>query len=367
MKISRKWINRDFVDLTHISDQQFIEAMEHLGHRVLSCHQIDEHGTILDNPPIASYDTIIDLEISANRPDCHSMIGIAREAAAAFNIPMKLSVPVVRGSDSESIYEHLDVDIAAEWLCNRYSVRMARNIKVAPSPKWLSDRLSACGIQPVNNIVDIIHYVHLEYGLPVLAYDYRGIASGTLMVREAEEGESIPSSNGCPHPLESGMAVVADAIQPIRIIGNTVFNDVAISDDTTDIVFEAAHYNYEFFHNAVLTDAAYQQDALMTVPTLERVCELVELLQCGEVLDGIIDILNYVPDPLQINYDMHAISAFLPFKPSSEQVIAYLKRLEIFIDGDTITIPSFRQDLKSLKDIALEISRLYSLSNICKK
>ena len=140
------------------------------------------------NAVIGNDDTIVDFEITNNRPDCYSIIGLARESAAAFGLPMKHHEPVVKGSDAGSMYEHLDVEVPAEDLCNRYSARMVANVKIGPSPKWMRQRLRANGVRPINNIVDITNYVMLEYGQPMHAFDYRYVSSGKIIVREAEEG-----------------------------------------------------------------------------------------------------------------------------------------------------------------------------------
>ena len=364
MKFSRKWVNEEFVDLSEISDQEFIETMEMFGHKANSQNRLDD-----PNSP-KTHDTVIDFEISPNRPDCHSLIGLSREAAAAFNIPMKCHDPIVEGNSDELIYELLDVEVPAEWLCNRYSMRMVRRVKVTSSPKWLRDRLIASSIEPVNNIIDIINYVRIAYGQPIYAYDYQCISSGQIVVREAEEGEIFTAPDGKQYRLQAGMLVVADDMNLISIAGITGSAGSEITADTSTIVIESANYNSTSIGNTsqklaiqTATSIQFEQapDPLLTIPALERACELIEQLQCGEVLDGIIDVLNYVPAPITIEMDVTKINELLQTDLSAEDIAAYLKRLDIYLDGNTVLIPSWRPDLSSIADIATEIGRIHGL------
>ena len=171
------------------------------------------------NELIGNDDTVVEFEITNNRPDCYSIIGLARESAAAFGLPMKHHEPVVHGSEAGSIFEKLDVEVPAEKLCNRYCARMVANVKVGPSPKWLRQRLRANGVRPINNIVDITNYVMLEYGQPMHAFDYRYVASGKIVVREAEEGETLTTLDGNVRNLKKGMLVIADGDKAIGLAG----------------------------------------------------------------------------------------------------------------------------------------------------
>ena len=169
------------------------------------------------NTVIGNNDTVVEFEITNNRPDCYSIIGLARESAAAFGKEMRHHEPVVHGSDAGSIFEHLDVEVPAENLCNRYSARMVANVKIGPSPKWLRHRLRANGVRPINNIVDITNYVMLEYGQPMHAFDYRYITSGKIVVREAVEGETLTTLDGTVRNLKPGMLVIADDTRAIGL------------------------------------------------------------------------------------------------------------------------------------------------------
>ena len=325
------------------------------------------------NLVIGNDDTIVDFEITNNRPDCYSIIGLAREAAAAFDKPMRHHEPVVKGSDVGSMYEMLDVEVPAENLCNRYSSRMVKNVKIAPSPKWLRQRLRANGVRPINNIVDITNYVMLEYGQPMHAFDYRYVASGKIIVREAEEGETLTTLDGNVRELKPGMLVIADESKPIGLAGIMGGENSEILDDTTTVVFESANFNGTSIRQTALalgmrteSSGKFEKnlDPMMTVPAVQRACELVELLECGDVMDGIIDIINYVPAPRTLELEPEKINRLLGTEISEEDMVSYLKRLEIPVEGRTIHAPSFRPDLNLMADIAEEVGRLYGYNEI---
>ena len=336
---------------------------------------IEEECSVGDdiNKIIGNDDTIVDFEITNNRPDCYSIIGLAREAAAAFDLPMRHHEPVVNGSDSGSIYEHLDVDVPAEELCNRYTARMVTNVKIGPSPKWLRQRLRANGVRPINNIVDITNYVMLEYGQPMHAFDYRYVGEGKIIVREAEEGETLTTLDGNLRPLKPGMLVIADEHKPIGLAGIMGGENSEIKDDTVTVVFESANFNGTSIRQTALalgmrTDASgkFEKniDPMMTMPAVQRACELVELLQCGDVMDGIIDIINYIPQPHTVTLEPEKINRLLGTDISADTMVSYLKRLEIPVEGDQILVPSFRPDLNHMADIAEEVARTYGYNEI---
>ncbi|MBQ7800813.1 MAG: phenylalanine--tRNA ligase subunit beta [Oscillospiraceae bacterium] len=325
------------------------------------------------NLVIGNDDTVVDFEITNNRPDCYSIIGLAREAAAAFNKPMKHHEPVVKGSGAGSIFEHLDVEVPAENLCNRYSARMVANVKIGPSPKWLRNRLRANGVRPINNIVDITNYVMLEYGQPMHAFDYRYITSGKIVVREAVEGETLTTLDGNVRNLTPGMLVIADDTRAIGLAGIMGGENSEIMDDTATVVFESANFNGTSIRQTALalgmrTEASGKfeksLDPMMTVPAVQRACELVELLECGDVLDGTIDVINYVPEPKTLPLEPEKINRLLGTNISKEMMVEYLNRLEIPVEGDTILVPSFRPDLNLMADIAEEVGRSYGYNEI---
>ena len=325
------------------------------------------------NKVIGNDDTVVDFEITNNRPDCYSIIGLAREAAAAFNKPMKHHEPVVKGGAEGCLADLLDVEVPAEDLCSRYTARMVRNVKIAPSPLWLRQRLRANGVRPINNIVDITNYVMLEYGQPMHAFDYRYVGSGKIIVRRSEEGETLTTLDGNVRKLTPGMLVIADETKPIGLAGIMGGENSEIMDDTVDVVFESANFNGTSIRQTALalgmrTEASgkFEKniDPLLTLPAVNRACELVELLGAGEVMDGTIDILNHIPEPRELPLEADKINALLGTDISEEEMIEYLRRLEVPVEGKTIKVPSFRPDLVQTADIAEEVGRLYGYNEI---
>ena len=325
------------------------------------------------NPIIGNDDTVVDFEITNNRPDCYSIIGLARETAAAFGKPLRHHEPVVHGSDAGSIFEHLDVEVPAENLCNRYTSRMVANVKIGPSPKWLRQRLRANGVRPINNIVDITNYVMLEYGQPMHAFDYRYVSSGKIVVREAQEGETMTTLEGTQRDLKPGMLVIADETKPIGLAGIMGGLNSEIREDTTMVVFESANFNGTSIRQTALalgmrTEASGKfeknLDPMLTVPAVQRACELAELLQCGDVLDGMIDVINHVPQPRTIPLEPEKINKLLGTKISKEDMVQYLALLEVPVVDDTVQVPSFRPDLVRMVDIAEEVGRSYGYNEI---
>ena len=325
------------------------------------------------NTVIGSDDTVVDFEITNNRPDCYSILGLAREAAAAFNKPMRHHDPVVRGGAAGELSELLEVEVPAEDLCRRYTARMVRNVKIAPSPKWLRQRLRANGVRPINNIVDITNYVMLEYGQPMHAFDYRYVGSGKIIVRRSEPGETLTTLDGNVRTLTPGMLVIADETKPIGLAGIMGGENSEIMDDTVDVVFESANFNGTSIRQTALalgmrTEASgkFEKniDPLLTLPAVDRACELVELLGAGEVMDGVIDVLNDIPEPRTIELEPDRINALLGTDISEADMVEYLRRLEIPVEGHEIRVPSWRPDLVGMADIAEEVGRLFGYNNI---
>ena len=332
------------------------------------CKPGDDINTVIGND-----DTVVDFEITNNRPDCYSILGLAREAAAAFNKPMRHHDPVVRGSAAGELSELLEVEVPAEDLCRRYTARMVRNVKIAPSPKWLRQRLRANGVRPINNIVDITNYVMLEYGQPMHAFDYRYVGSGKIIVRRSEPGEALTTLDGNVRTLTPGMLVIADETKPIGLAGIMGGENSEIMDDTVDVVFESANFNGTSIRQTALalgmrTEASgkFEKniDPLLTLPAVDRACELVELLGAGEVMDGVIDVLNDIPEPRTIELEPDRINALLGTDISEADMVEYLRRLEIPVEGHEIRVPSWRPDLVGMADIAEEVGRLFGYNNI---
>ena len=332
------------------------------------CKPGDDINTVIGND-----DTVVDFEITNNRPDCYSILGLAREAAAAFNKPMRHHDPVVRGGAAGELSELLEVEVPAEDLCRRYTARMVRNVKIAPSPKWLRQRLRANGVRPINNIVDITNYVMLEYGQPMHAFDYRYVGSGKIVVRRSEPGEALTTLDGNVRTLTPGMLVIADETKPIGLAGIMGGENSEIMDDTVDVVFESANFNGTSIRQTALalgmrTEASgkFEKniDPLLTLPAVDRACELVELLGAGEVMDGVIDVLNDIPEPRTIELEPDRINALLGTDISEADMVEYLRRLEIPVEGHEIRVPSWRPDLVGMADIAEEVDRLFGYNNI---
>ena len=332
------------------------------------CKPGDDINTVIGND-----DTVVDFEITNNRPDCYSILGLAREAAAAFNKPMRHHDPVVRGGAAGELSELLEVEVPAEDLCRRYTARMVRNVKIAPSPKWLRQRLRANGVRPINNIVDITNYVMLEYGQPMHAFDYRYVGSGKIIVRRSELGEALTTLDGNVRTLTPGMLVITDETKPIGLAGIMGGENSEIMDDTVDVVFESANFNGTSIRQTALalgmrTEASgkFEKniDPLLTLPAVDRVCELVELLGAGEVMDGVIDVLNDIPEPRTIELEPDRINALLGTDISEADMVEYLRRLEIPVEGHEIRVPSWRPDLVGMADIAEEVGRLFGYNNI---
>ena len=318
-------------------------------------------------------DTVFEFEITPNRPDCLSVIGLAREASATFHAPLNLHTPVVKGGAEGNLVELLDVETPAADLCPRYTARMVRNVKIAPSPLWMRRRLRAMGVRPINNIVDITNYVMLEYGQPMHAFDYRYVNGGKIIVRRAEEGEKLTTLDSKEHTLTANHLVIADADRAVGLAGIMGGENSEIVEDTVDVVFESACFDGTCIRKGALAlgmrteaSAKFEKglDPMNTLPAVERACELVELLGAGEVVDGVIDILNYVPQPTVLKLEPEKINALLGTDVDRETMVSVLKSLDFAVDGDAVTVPSWRGDVRRMADLAEEVARFYGYNNI---
>lgn len=325
------------------------------------------------NVVIGNDDSIVEFEITNNRPDCYSLIGLARETAAAFNVPMKHHEPVVKGGAEGNLCDLLDVDVQADDLCPRYTARMVRNVKIAPSPKWMRQRLRSAGIRPINNIVDITNYVMVEYGQPMHAFDYRYVKGGKIVVRRAGADKTLTTLDGSVRVLQPDMLVIADETKPVGLAGVMGGENSEIVADTVDVVFESANFLGSSIRKTALTlgmrtdaSAKFEKDIdpMLTVPAVNRACELVELLGAGEVMDGMIDVLNYVPQPVTVKLEPERINALLGTNISEADMIEYLHREEVPVVDGMIQVPSWRPDLRVMADIAEEVARYYGYNNI---
>lgn len=325
------------------------------------------------NEVIGNDDAIVEFEITNNRPDCYSLIGLARETAAAFNVPLKLHEPVVKGGGPGVLPELLDVKTPDPDLCLRYTARMVRNVRIGPSPKWMRQRLRAAGIRPINNIVDITNYVMVEYGQPMHAFDYRYVGGGRIIVRRAGEDKALTTLDGIVRKLTPDMLVIADETRPVGLAGIMGGENSEIASDTVDVVFESANFDGTSIRKTALAlgmrteaSAKFEKniDPMLTLPAVNRACELVELLGAGEVLDGVIDIINYVPNPVVLPLEPEKINALLGTRISADDMIDYLRREQISVENGMIQVPSWRPDLRRMADIAEEVARFYGYNEI---
>ncbi len=318
-------------------------------------------------------DHIVEFEITPNRPDCLSVIGLAREAAATFGQPLTLHDPVVKAEGQGVLTDLLDVETPADDLCPRYTARMVRNVHIAPSPLWMRERLRASGVRPINNIVDITNYVMLEYGQPMHAFDYRYVKGGKIIVRRAQDGEELTTLDGNVRKLTSAMLVIADEDRAVGLAGIMGGENSEIVSDTVDVVFESANFNGTCIRRAALAlgmrteaSAKFEKglDVLNTLPAVDRACELVELLGAGEVVPGVIDILNHVPQPTVLPLEPDKINALLGTDIEAEEMRKILRSLDFGVDGDAVTVPSWRGDVLRMNDLAEEVARFHGYNEI---
>ena len=317
-------------------------------------------------------DSVVEFEITNNRPDCLSVRGLARESACTFHTPLTFAEPTVTAGHGD-IHEKLSVEIKDAELCPRYTARMVKNIKIAPSPKWMRRRLRASGVRPINNIVDITNYVMLEYGQPMHAFDYACLHDGKIIVRRAEEGESLRTLDGNDHALTPGMLVIADPEGPVALAGVMGGANSEITDETTTIVFESANFLGHSIRKTAIalgmrTDASGRfekgLDLFATVPAVDRACGLVEMLGAGEVFDGTIDVLAKEPETTFIELDDKRINALLGTDIPREFMADTLTSLGFELNGNTLTVPSWRGDCTMLADIAEECARFWGYNKI---
>ncbi len=321
---------------------------------------------------IGADDHVVEFEITPNRPDCLSVIGLAREAAVTFHKPLKLHTPEVRGCGG-SIAELVDIDIEDPDLCPRYTARMVKNVKIQPSPAWLRERLRNSGVRPINNIVDITNYVMLEYGQPMHAFDFSCVEGGHIVVRTAREGESIQTLDGKDHSLTPSMLCICDEHKPVCVAGVMGGANSEIVGDTAQVLFESANFNGASVRRTATalnmrTDASarYEKglDPMNTLKAVQRACELVELLGAGEVVDGVMDVIAKDSNPVTVKLEPEKVNALLGTDVPEEEMRRILLELGFGLDGDTILVPSWRGDVEHYSDIAEEVARFYGYNKI---
>ena len=319
-------------------------------------------------------DAVIEYEITSNRVDCFSILGIAREAAVTFDKPFCPPVVEPTGND-EDVNDFISVEVKDTELCPRYTARVVKNIKVGPSPEWMQRRLAAQGIRPINNIVDITNYVMEEYGQPMHAYDLSTIAGQKIIVRRAEDNEKFVTLDGQERTLDSSMLMICDAEKPVGIAGIMGGENSMITDDVDAILFEAACFDGTNIRLSgkklgMRTDAQSKfekgLDPNNASAAIDRACQLIEVLGCGEVVGGMVDVYGKVKEPHEIPFQPERINRLLGTDLSVEQMLGYFKSLELEYDAErnVMIIPTFRQDLLGTADLAEEVARFYGYSNI---
>lgn len=318
-------------------------------------------------------DTVVEFEITSNRPDCLSIIGLAREAAATFDKDFVLKTPEVKFDGSEDVADYLSVQIDAPDKCYRYMGAVAKNIKIAPSPRWMRERLRACGVRPINNIVDITNYVMLEYGQPMHAFDLRYLKGSQVIVRNAKKGEHITTLDGTEHELAEDMLVIADTEAPVAVAGVMGGEYSGIMDDTTTIVFESACFHGVSVRTTakrlgLRTEASSRYEKELNPEgcrvSLMRALELVETLGAGEVIQNVVDVFPTPKERPAIPFTPDWINHFIGFHVPAEEQKKILEKIGFTIDEEGIRVPYFRMDIEHKADISEEIARFYGYDKI---
>lgn len=320
-------------------------------------------------------DTTVEFEITSNRPDCMSVIGLARETAATFDLPLNLHKPEVNGIGGSAKDFLKSVKISDKEKCSVYMAAVVRNVKIGMSPRWMRERLRASGVRPINNFVDITNYVMLEYGQPMHAFDIRFLKEASIDVRRAKNGEKITTLDGTQRELTEDMLVIADAASPVAVAGVMGGEYSGIMDDTVDVVFEAACFDGASVRTTakslgMRTDASSRfekgLDPRMAEPALMRALELVETLGCGDVVSEVIKVSNGKNTQKSAPFDPEWINGFLGTDIPEEEMLSYLKKLDFTVKDGVAYAPAYRVDIECKSDIAEEVARLYGYNRIPK-
>lgn len=359
-------------------------AIEELGSSRDMYPEAPENGVYVFKKPVTPgedaiealglHDTVVEYEVTSNRVDCYSILGIAREAAATFKKPFVPPAVSVKGN-GEDVNKYISVEVKDTDLCTRYCARVCKNIKIAPSPEWMQRRLAACGIRPINNLVDITNYVMEEYGQPMHAYDLSTIAGNKIVVRRAKDGDEFQTLDGQMRKLDSEVLMICDAEKEIGIAGIMGGENSKITDNVATVLFEAATFNGANIRKSakrvgLRTDASgiFEKglDPRNAEEAINRACQLIEELGCGEVVDGMVDVCEPFKELRQIPFEPERINKFLGTDIAKEDMLTIFKRIELVYDEQTnlITVPSFRQDLEGFADIAEEVARFYGYDKI---
>lgn len=320
------------------------------------------------------HDSVFEYEITSNRVDCFGVLGIAREAAATFNKPFVPPVVEVKGN-SEDVNDYIKVTVEDKDLCKRYCARVVKNVKIAPSPEWMQRRLAACGIRPINNLVDITNYVMEEYGQPMHAFDLATLEGRHIIVKRAEDGETFTTLDGQERALDKDILMINDAKKAVGIAGIMGGENSKITDDVKDMVFEAACFDGTNIRLSakrlgLRTDASGKfekgLDPNNALDAINRACALIEELGAGEVVGGVVDVYDEVKEPVRITFEPDKINKLLGTDISCEEMLKYFEKIELSYDkaSNEVIIPTFRQDLECMADLAEEVARFYGYDNI---
>ncbi len=317
-------------------------------------------------------DTTVEFEITNNRPDCLSVLGLAREASATFDLPFNYTEPKFTGVDGKAT-DYINVEVKNTQLCSRYMAAVVKNVKIGPSPRWMVERLNASGVRAINNFVDITNFVMLEYGHPMHAFDLRYVDDAKIVVRNAEANEKITILDGSEVTLSPEMLVIADAKKPIAVAGVMGGEYSGIMEDTQTVVFEAACFDGVSVRMTAKnigkrTDASSRFekdiDPINAKPALMRALELVEMLGCGEVVREYIDVDNITKQPVKLKHDAQWISDHLGIEIPEQQQIDIFKKLGFTYEDGYVTAPNTRIDIERQCDLAEEVARIYGYNKI---
>ena len=320
------------------------------------------------------HDTVFEYEITSNRVDCYSVLGIAREAAATFRKPFVPPVSKETGN-GEDVHDYVRVEVRDPDLCPRYCARVCKNIKIAPSPEWMQRRLASVGIRPINNLVDITNYVMEEYGQPMHAYDLETIAGHKIIVRRAKDGDVFRTLDGQERNLDADVLMICDAEKEVGIAGIMGGENSMITDDVKTVLFEAACFNGANIRKSakrvgLRTDASGKfekgLDPHNAEAAINRACQLIEELGCGEVVNGMVDVCGELTPEVELKFEPDKYNRLLGTDVSKEEMLEIFKRIEVRYDAETekLIIPTFRQDILRQCDIAEEVARFYGYDKI---
>ena len=318
-------------------------------------------------------DHVVEFEITPNRPDCLCMIGLAREAAVTFHKPLRLHTPVVKAEAGGDIHDLARVTVEDETLCRRYTARMVRNVRIGPSPAWMRERIRNAGMRPINNLVDITNYVMMEYGQPMHAFDFSCVKGGEIHVRCARPGETIQTLDGTDRALTGSMLCICDSEKPVGVAGVMGGANSEIVGDTAMVLFESANFDGVSIRRTATalgmrTDASsrYEKglDPENTYAAVQRACELVELLGCGEVVEGVIDVYPAGRRETVLALEPEKINALLGTDIDVPTMTAILRELGFTVEGETVHVPSWRGDVEHYSDLAEEVARFYGYNEI---